>query len=74
LFRGSPGELTKQVEGMIWITPETTDNAFIISTKRTNDGIENRVFSDTPPDVSARQVSPSLEDAYLWLIAQAYTH
>jgi ABC-2 type transport system ATP-binding protein len=71
LFRGSPDELTKQAEGMIWITPETTDNAFIISSKRTNDGIENRVFSDTAPGLSSRLAMPTLEDAYLWLIRQS---
>jgi len=71
LFHGSLEKLLKTVNGKVWVTSSPANEQTIISTKVTDAGVENRVFSDTPPDVSARQVSPNLEDAYLWLTAQA---
>ena len=73
LFRGSPAELMRQVEGMVWTTPESVDAVSLISSKRTNEGIENRVFSNTSPGPSSRLVKPTLEDAYLWLVRQGKT-
>jgi ABC-2 type transport system ATP-binding protein len=70
-FHGSPTELVRRVDGKVWATSKTVENVSVISLKTTDDGIENRVFSNVPPDSSARLVAPTLEDAYLWLVQQS---
>lgn len=70
LFHGSLGGLLETVDGKVWLTSGAASEQTTIATKVTDTGIETRVFSDTPPDVAAQQVSPNLEDAYLWLTAQ----
>lgn len=70
LFHGPPTELVGQVDGKVWVTPKFMDSVSVISSKTTDGGIENRVFSNIPPDSSSRLVTPTLEDAYLWLVQQ----
>lgn len=74
LFHGSPHHLISQVEGQVWIVPEQELEpehcACLISSRAAEDGIEHRVFSKNKPTPASHIVSPTLEDAYLWLVQQ----
>jgi len=70
-FHGSPDELIHQVEGRVWVTAADVPETAVISARRTDAGLVQRVFSTTRPDPSAQAVAPTLEDAYLWFVRQA---
>jgi ABC-2 type transport system ATP-binding protein len=72
----SPEELLKEVEGRVWecVIPSAEVNAakeryLLSSTTRRSDGVHVRVLTNEPPD-SAQPLLPSLEDAYLFCLAQ----
>jgi hypothetical protein len=64
------------VEGKAWEVvvpsdelPELKQRAIVSSTARRSDGVHARVVSDRPPDDGAVPDEPTLEDAYLAIIA-----
>jgi ABC-2 type transport system ATP-binding protein len=72
----SPEELLRQVEGKVWewVLPSADLKAakqkyLISNTSRRSDGVHARVLADTPPS-GAQPVTPNLEDAYLFRLAQ----
>jgi ABC-type multidrug transport system ATPase subunit len=75
-FQGVPEELLRAVDGKVWemVVPSAelaeVRQRFVLSgTVRTSSGLRVRVVADSPPDEAARPLSPTLEDAYLHLLA-----
>ena len=74
----TPEELLQEVEGKVWVfmvaSPELIDfrqRHLVSSTIRRSDGVQVRVVAGEPPDEAARQVQPTLEDAYLYRVSLA---
>jgi ABC-2 type transport system ATP-binding protein len=72
----SPEELLRRVERKVWewVIPSADLTAarqhhLISNTARRSDGVHARLLGDTPPD-GAQSVTPNLEDAYLFCLAQ----
>lgn len=72
LFCGPPHQLTSRVEGRVWLVPDSElvdeDRVSLISSRTTERGVEHRVLSEENPSPTAHPISPTLEDAYLWLV------
>lgn len=75
LVNALPEELLRSVEGKVWevvlASPdliELKQTHVVGSTTRTIDGMRVRVVGDKTPAAPARQVAPTLEDAYLWVL------
>jgi len=75
LVHAAPEELLRSVEGKVWevvvASSELTElkrTHLAGSTTRTSDGVRVRVVGESAPAASARPVTPTLEDAYLWLL------
>lgn len=73
--RTSPEKLLAFVAGKVWEIvipsadlPSAKGKHLISATVRTSDGFRVRVVSDVPPDAQARPMSPTLEDAYLYML------
>jgi ABC-type multidrug transport system ATPase subunit len=71
-----PEELLRRVEGRVWEwvipsaeLPAARERWKISSTVRRADGVHARVVSEVPPAAGAVPVPPSLEDAYLAVLA-----
>jgi ABC-type multidrug transport system ATPase subunit len=71
-----PEELLRAVEGNVWEVVVPSDElpglkqlAIVSSTARRSDGVHARVVSDRRPDNGAVPDEPTLEDAYLSIIA-----
>jgi ABC-type multidrug transport system ATPase subunit len=71
----SPEDLLRRVEGKVWewVLPSaelnTAKQKYLISnTSRRSDGVHARVLADAPPD-GAQEVTPNLEDAYLFCLS-----
>jgi len=80
LQHAPPEELLQAVEGKIWewVIPsadlqEARERLRISSTIRRSDGVHVRVVSEESPGAGAQNVTPNLEDAYLYFIAGAGT-
>ena len=76
LLHAAPEELLQMAEGKTWeiIIPSSglpgAKKKYVISgTIRTSGGVKIRVVADTPPGDAARPLTPTLEDAYLYLLA-----
>jgi ABC-2 type transport system ATP-binding protein len=76
LVHTAPEKLLRQVEGKVWeITIasselEKTKERFILcGTIRTSDGVRVRIVAESPPGEKARALPPTVEDAYLHLLA-----
>ncbi|MGA2096368.1 MAG: ABC transporter ATP-binding protein [Candidatus Acidiferrum sp.] len=76
LAHGAPEVLLSRVTGKIWEVvvpsaelPSLRQKHLISSTAHRSDGVHARVVSDTQPSAEARQLEPSLEDAYLAALA-----
>ena len=74
-FQGAPEDLLRMVEGKVWeIVIPSRDLAvakqrFVLSgTVRTSEGVRIRVVDDEQPGDGARSLTPTLEDAYLYLL------
>jgi len=73
-FRGSPAELIARAEGVVWQIRATDDSKpdgglVVVSTLHLADGVQYRVVgADAGRYPDARQVQPSLEDGYVWLM------
>jgi len=75
---GSPEQLIDLVRGKVWelaVRSEDLERAKqvwqVSGTMRRGDTVQLRVVSDTAPREDARAMEPSLEDAYLWVLARS---
>lgn len=75
LRESAPEELLQQLEGKVWEWTVKSDDLpalkqkhIISGTIRRSDGVQVRVVHDGKPEADARNVSPNLEDAYLFFI------
>ncbi|MBE2201318.1 MAG: ABC transporter ATP-binding protein [Anaerolinea sp.] len=73
LMHTSPEALLKSVEGKVWgwtvpsdMLSQVRQQYIVSSTIRRSDGVHLRLVADSPPTAVAQNVSPSLEDAYLY--------
>jgi ABC-type multidrug transport system ATPase subunit len=76
LAHAVPEEMLRSVEGKVWEKtvpsaelPAAATRHIISGTTRTSDGVRIRVVSDEAPGPEARPLKPTLEDAYLYLLA-----
>jgi len=76
LVHAAPEELLRSVEGKVWevvITSseltELKQTHVVGSTTRNGEGVRVRVVGDCAPGAKAQQLKPTLEDAYLHLLA-----
>jgi len=75
LCEAAPEKLLKELENKVWEWTVNSDDLptlkqkhIISGTIRRSDGVQVRVVSMDPPDPRAQNVSPNLEDAYLFFI------
>lgn len=75
LREAAPEELLQELENKVWewtvqsdALPALKQKHIISGTIRRSDGVQVRVVSVTQPDAKAQNVSPNLEDAYLFFI------
>lgn len=75
ITRTSPEKLLASVAEKVWEATipsgelQAVKGKHLISgTVRTSEGFKVRIVSDTSPDSTARSVTPTLEDAYLYLL------
>lgn len=75
LVHADPEELLRSVVGKVWelviASSDLTDlkrTHTVGSVTRTIEGLRVRVVGDRAPAASARPLTPTLEDAYLWLL------
>jgi len=73
----APETLLAAVEGKAWTwtvasaeLPAVRERFQVSGTLRRSEGVEVRAVSATPPAAGARAVPPTLEDGYLWRIAE----
>ena len=71
---GTPEALLRTVQGRVWewLAPAAEaaavrERLLVTSTLRRPEGVQVRAVSEGPPVPGAKQVAPSLEDAYLQL-------
>jgi ABC-type multidrug transport system ATPase subunit len=76
-FHGTVPEMLNEVGGKVWEVDATADELAEIrlhhmetGLRRAGDRIQIRVVADAVKHPAARQVEPSLEDAYLWLMRE----
>lgn len=75
LRESAPEELLQELEGKVWEWTVKSDDLpalkqkhIISGTIRRSDGVQVRVVHDGKPEADAQNVSPNLEDAYLFFI------
>jgi len=75
LREAAPEDLLKELDGKVWEWTVKSDDLpslkgkhIVSGTIRRSDGVEVRVVSADQPEVQARNVSPNLEDAYLYFV------
>lgn len=75
LVRSSPSELTRSIQNKVWEMMEMPDGLAtlkqkfqVISVVRKADGVCCRVLSENKPSENSQVVSPTLEDAYVYLL------
>ena len=76
LARAAPEDLLHSVTGKVWewVVPsadlvELKRRHLVSGTVRRSDGVHLRLISETPPHPSAQMALPTLEDAYLSIVA-----
>src|SRR5277367_4551385 len=76
LAHAAPEVLLSQVTGKIWevvvpsaALPALRENHLVSSTAHRSDGVHARIVANSAPSNAARQLEPSLEDAYLAVLA-----
>lgn len=74
-FHGLPEDLLRTIENKVWeiVIPSAelaaAKQRFVLSgTVRTSEGVRIRVVADEQPGPDARTLTPTLEDAYLYLL------
>ena len=79
LREAAPEDLLKELEGMVWEwsvpsaeLPALKQQHIVSGTIRRSAGVEVRVISEGRPEVQARNVTPNLEDAYLYFIGREH--
>lgn len=77
LREAAPEELLTELDGMVWEwrvpsaeLPALKQQHIVSGTIRRSDGVEVRVISESRPEAEAQNVTPNLEDAYLYFIAR----
>lgn len=72
----SPDQLLKKAEGKVWETVVPLDQLAefkqkynVQSAVRSDAGIKIRLIGEEPPTESSRMINPTVEDAYLYLLA-----
>ena len=75
LRRAAPEDLLKELENRVWEWSVSSDELVMLKQKyivsgtiRRSEGVQVRVVSENRPEASAQNVSPNLEDAYLYII------
>lgn len=75
LCESTPEDLLQELEGKVWEWTVSSDDLpalkqkhIVSGTIRKSDGVQVRVVSASQPEVQAKSVNPSLEDAYLHFI------
>jgi ABC-2 type transport system ATP-binding protein len=75
LRKAAPEDLLKELESKVWEWSVSSDELIALKQKhivsgtiRRSDGVQVRVVSEDKPETSAQNVSPNLEDAYLYII------
>jgi len=75
LREAAPEDLLKALEGKVWEWTVKSDDLpalkqkhIVSGTIRRSDGVEVRVVSRNRPEADAQNISPNLEDAYLYFI------
>ena len=75
LRRAAPEDLLKELKNKVWEWIVSSDELIALKQKhivsgtiRRSDGVQVRVVSEDKPEASAQNVSPNLEDAYLYII------
>lgn len=75
LRTAAPEDLLKELENKVWEwtvpsndLPALKQKHIVSGTIRRSDGVQVRVVSTDKPDANAQNVSPNLEDAYLFFI------
>jgi len=73
--KAAPEDLLTELENKVWEWIISSDELIALKQKhivsgtiRRSDGVQVRVVSEDRPEASARNVSPNLEDAYLYII------
>ncbi len=76
VVHGTPESLLQSVGGRVWemVVPSSElsglrDRYWVSNTAHRSDGVHARIVADHSPGTAARQVEPSLEDAYLNALA-----
>jgi ABC-type multidrug transport system ATPase subunit len=75
LRKAAPEDLLKELEHRVWEWTVTSDELLALKQKhivsgtiRRSNGVQVRVVSEGQPEATAQNVSPNLEDAYLYFI------
>ena len=75
LREAAPEDLLKELDGKVWEWIVGSDDLtalkgkhIVSGTIRRSDGVQVRVVSESKPETNAQNVSPNLEDAYLYFI------
>jgi len=75
LRESAPEDLLKGLDGKVWEwivksedLPALKQKHIISGTIRRTDGVQVRVVSESQPEANAQNISPNLEDAYLYFI------
>jgi ABC-type multidrug transport system ATPase subunit len=76
LSHALPEEMLKAVDGKVWERTipsaevrEVASRYVVSGTTRTSDGVRMRVVADDSPGSGARPLTPTLEDAYLYMLS-----
>jgi len=75
LHKAAPEDLLKELENKVWEWIVSSDELMTLKQKhivsgtiRKSDGVQVRVVSESQPEANAKNISPNLEDAYLYFI------
>jgi len=75
LRKAAPEDLLKDMDGKVWEWVVSSDELtalkgkhIVSGTIRRSDGVQVRVVSESKPEANAQNISPNLEDAYLYFI------
>jgi ABC-type multidrug transport system ATPase subunit len=78
VLHAAPEQMLRRVDGRVWEwvvpsadLPTLRQRSLLTSAVRRGDGVHVRVVSDERPGPDAKAIAPTLEDAYLYLIADA---